>query len=337
MNISILDCTLRDGAHLVNGIFGEKNKSIILKSLVDASIDIIEIGFIMGEVYNLDSVYYPSITDAEKSIKTEMGLGQSMFSVMIRPDKFNLDYIIEYKNIVSLIRLAFYYDDLELTINFAIELSKNGYKVSLNPINTPSYSSLQLMELIGKANSIKPYAFSIVDTIGSLNNDNLNHILKIVNKNLDKDIVLGIHLHQNRNAAEHLAQSFMSYKHNRENIIIDSTITGFGRTPGNLPTESLVYNVEQMGLRKYNPLPLFHVIDEVIAEYKKRNLQWGYDPLYYYSGVYGVDRTYAEYFLSVTGSYEISLELISKISNLTAKIRFNKIIAMELLEYEKNS
>ena len=40
-DIKILDCTLRDGGHIVDGKFGEDTIKYILKKLVEAQIDII--------------------------------------------------------------------------------------------------------------------------------------------------------------------------------------------------------------------------------------------------------------------------------------------------------
>ena len=54
MNIKILDCTLRDGAHVNKGLFGLKEIRNIIKNLVDAKIDIIEIGFLQDIVNNKD-------------------------------------------------------------------------------------------------------------------------------------------------------------------------------------------------------------------------------------------------------------------------------------------
>ena len=42
----ILDCTLRDGAYLVDKKFGDNTIHGIISGLEDANIDIIEIGFL---------------------------------------------------------------------------------------------------------------------------------------------------------------------------------------------------------------------------------------------------------------------------------------------------
>ena len=54
-DIQILDCTLRDGAHLNGGNFGRKVLVETISDLVQANVDIIEVGFFDNEDQNRDS------------------------------------------------------------------------------------------------------------------------------------------------------------------------------------------------------------------------------------------------------------------------------------------
>ena len=47
--VRILDCTLRDGAYVVDKFFGENVIQGIIGGLVKSKIDIIEIGFLQNE------------------------------------------------------------------------------------------------------------------------------------------------------------------------------------------------------------------------------------------------------------------------------------------------
>ena len=44
--IKVLDCTLRDGAYVVNGNFGEERINGIIETLNSAGVDIIELGWL---------------------------------------------------------------------------------------------------------------------------------------------------------------------------------------------------------------------------------------------------------------------------------------------------
>ena len=48
---------------------------------------------------------------------------------------------------------------------FVKSVKEKGYQVFCNPINIMGYTDAQLLQIIDKVNQIKPYAFSIVDTL----------------------------------------------------------------------------------------------------------------------------------------------------------------------------
>lgn len=47
-HVKVLDCTLRDGAYLVNKHFGDKTIVGMVEGLVEAKIDIVELGFLQN-------------------------------------------------------------------------------------------------------------------------------------------------------------------------------------------------------------------------------------------------------------------------------------------------
>lgn len=57
----LLDCTLRDGGHLVSGVFGKEVMQGIVQNLVDSNIDIIELGFLWPQKCNEDTARFYSI------------------------------------------------------------------------------------------------------------------------------------------------------------------------------------------------------------------------------------------------------------------------------------
>ena len=65
-NIRLLDCTLRDGCHINGGIFGKRVIIETINDLVQANVDIIEVGFLDNREHNEDSSYYSSIEEVKK-------------------------------------------------------------------------------------------------------------------------------------------------------------------------------------------------------------------------------------------------------------------------------
>ena len=67
-HIRLLDCTLRDGGHIVQGKFGETVIKNIIERLVEAGVDIIEVGFLWDSVYEADTARYYNIADVKRKI-----------------------------------------------------------------------------------------------------------------------------------------------------------------------------------------------------------------------------------------------------------------------------
>ena len=57
-NIKLLDCTLRDGAHLNGGNFGRRTIEEIILDLVGAKVDIIEVGFFDNKQRDANHTYF---------------------------------------------------------------------------------------------------------------------------------------------------------------------------------------------------------------------------------------------------------------------------------------
>ena len=64
-NITLLDCTLRDGGRIIDCKFEDKTISNISKDLVSAGIDIIEIGFLRDDSlveYKGNSTFFTEVS-----------------------------------------------------------------------------------------------------------------------------------------------------------------------------------------------------------------------------------------------------------------------------------
>jgi 4-hydroxy 2-oxovalerate aldolase len=80
-------------------------------------------------------------------------------------------------------------------------------------------------------------------------------------------------------------------------IVIDGSLLGMGRVPGNLCIEQMMdYMNEQFGA-SYALEPVYDAIDDYIAPIKLRE-PWGYAIPYALSAKYHLHRTYAEYLMS---------------------------------------
>lgn len=172
-----------------------------------------------------------------------------------------------------------------------------GYKVFINPVNNNVYSDQQYIEVLQKVNELHPYGFSIVDTFGVMRVSDLSHRYYLVENNLLPDITIGVHLHENLGLAYSLAQHITQIASPKRSIVIDGSLLGMGRVPGNLCIEHIMdYMNDQYGTA-YATEPIYDAIDDYIAPIKAAN-PWGYAIPYALSAKYNLHRTYAEHLIN---------------------------------------
>jgi 4-hydroxy 2-oxovalerate aldolase len=296
-NFKILDCTLRDGGHVNDFNFGEGNIKKIIKGLINSNIDLIELGFLMNGNHNKNQTLYNTVSEAE--INLQDITTNKEFCLMIRPDWYDINQLEKCTSKVKSIRFAFYQKDLELTLHQARIARNYGYDVYLNPVNVFSYSDAELENILKSLNNFKPKAVSIVDTFGSMLPEDLIKLFKIFSNNLNKDITLGLHLHENLSISLALAIEFIELIGNSRNAIIDSSILGMGRIPGNLCSELIMNYLNIKGIGKYNLSSIYELISDPISEIKNQ-IPWGYMPAYAITAYLKIHRSYAEYMLEQT-------------------------------------
>ncbi|EGA8542871.1 4-hydroxy-2-ketovalerate aldolase [Campylobacter coli] len=325
--IKILDCTLRDGAHVNKGNFGKENILLILQKLAEANIDLIEVGFLQNAIFDKDSSIFDSIEYIDEVLE-EINKVKSSFGVMLRTDRCDFEKIKKTKNI-DFIRMALYKEHLKDIKKYTSKAKDLGYSVYLNPISVTKYSLGEIKNILQELVVLHPEGISIVDTFGSLTNEEFSKFLLLFDEIIPSDIEIGIHLHENLSSSLSLAlQAIKTLSH--RNIIIDSSVLGMGRIPGNLPTELLVSHLQNS---HYHIDSLYSLID-IIREYKKIN-EWGYNPIYVHSAVINIDRTYPEYFFEQGFSTYDNIKLQKLVKANGYGEKFNSTYAQEIIsKYE---
>ena len=144
--ISLLDCTLRDGGYLNDWEFGHDNIVNIFERLVSAEIDIIEIGFLNeSREYDTNRTIFP---DAVSVNRTFDGLskGRSMIVGMIDYGTCGIGQMIPAgESFMDGIRVIFKKEKKEGAIAFCRQVKALGYKVFAQAVSITSYNDAELM------------------------------------------------------------------------------------------------------------------------------------------------------------------------------------------------
>ena len=327
-NIQMLDCTLRDGGYCNEWRFGFDNVRKITHGLQKAGIEIIECGFITNTVsYDPDVTRYTNVEDIAKIIP-ENRQGK-IFVAMMNYGEYNIDDL-SYNdgNSIDGIRVAFHKKDMQAAMDLCHQIKAKGYLVFVQAMVSLAYSDEEFLTLIQRANELNPYAFYIVDSFGMMKGKDLTRIFYVVEHNLNEDIWIGFHSHNNMQLAYSNAQQLTRVQTSR-NLIMDSSIYGMGRGAGNLNTELFMEYLNENAGKKYQLKPILTLIDEILNEFYQRNY-WGYSLPNYISAVHNAHPNYAGYLddkktLTIEGMNDIF-----DLMNEDKKVSFDKEYIEEL-------
>ncbi len=333
-DLMLLDCTLRDGGYVNEWKWGFNTARDIIQALVKAKVDVVEVGFLR----NVDE-YNPNISVCNRIEELNRLLpentGNTMFSGMAMRSNYDIDKLSQYSGVgIEMIRITAHDYDIEEGMDFAKEVKEKGYKLSINPINIMGYSDSRILWIIDQVNKIQPYQFSIVDTFGSMKRRDLDRIVSIVDNNLDRNIRLALHLHENMALSCSLSQKFVD-KHLNRPVAIDGSLMGMGRIPGNLPIELIADYLNEYADKAYDIDYMMDAIQDYIAPIKGTP-GWGYTPAYFLSARFNLHRNYAEHYLKKGDLTNRDINHILARIDSTKKTAFDKDYADRLYEEYKD-
>lgn len=287
MNIELLDCTLRDGAYIVNSEFGTTAIKGIIKKMQDANVDIVECGWLKDFPHKEGSSYYHLPQDIDRYLLAKDK--NSLLVAMIDWNRYDVSCLpemdAEHKTIDA-IRIVFPHDHFAEGIEVGKAIKAKGYKIFFQASNTLEYSDEDLKILAEAANGVAPEGLSVVDTFGAMYREDLTRIVTVLHRYLNKDIKIGFHSHNNQQLSFALTMDFIEYfKRTERNIIVDSSLCGMGRGAGNTPTELIANYLNKQFHGNYNMNVIMDAID-VYMQHFQENFQWGYSIPYLIAGMY---------------------------------------------------
>lgn len=244
-NISVIDCTLRDGGYLNNWDFDDEFVCSTLRVLIQAKVDIIECGFasqVSGK--NDKGTNYKSIEKINDFLKKNLlNVCDSKFALMVRFGEYlpeNLPFCDKKENVVSVIRVMLHKDEVNNAVGYINKIIEKGYEVHIQPTIISHYTNDEIIQMLNGFRGVNYSSIALVDTFGALNNNDVEKIALVFDKYANESSALSIHCHNNLSLAQQNAVVFSEVVSNNRNVCIDSSINGLGRAGGNIATESLL-------------------------------------------------------------------------------------------------
>ncbi len=335
-NVSILDCTLRDGGYINDWRFGKEAIDYILRKLVYSGIELIEIGFIKNTDFDENRTVYPNVELMNQAIPNIPHDGTKFIGMVDMSNPVPMDSIpYRDRNGIDGIRVIFKQDRIDLGFEYAKDISKKGYLTMIQLVSTDTYSDSELVDVIKKFNSISPYAVYIVDSLGVLKKKDFMRMVYIMDHNLDGNISLGYHSHNNLQQARGNAESFVELGLKR-NIIADACVFGMGRGAGNLNEELFADYLNENYGKQYRIEPMLEIIDEYLNEIYRNNF-WGYSLPFYLSAKNKVHPNYAKFYHEKGTLTEKAFNELLKTISIEDSHVFNKELANKYyIQFMKN-
>ena len=283
-NAQLLDCTLRDGAYLIDKKFGDNTIHGIIRGLVQARMDYIEIGFLQDDGFGEGKTVFRNSADAARFVPADKGVSQ--FTVLADYSRFSVENLDDRReDSIDAVRECFFKHERYDAIAACHKLKAKGYQVFVQPVDILGYTDAQILELIELVNQLEPYCVSIVDTFGSMYEEDLRRVYSLIDHNLVSTVKIGFHSHNNMQLSNALSQAFLRMASGKRQVIVDGTISGMGRGAGNTPTELIAqYMVAKLGYN-YDMDALLDIIDGYMDNIRAR-CTWGYTTPYFIAGCY---------------------------------------------------
>lgn len=278
--IKLLDCTLRDGGFINDWEFGHDNIVNIFERLISSGVDALEIGFLdERRPFDRNRTIMPDTKSADR-IFGRLDKGNAMIVAMIDYGACGIENLSPCgESFIDGIRVIFKKHVMKEAISFCHEVKRLGYQVYVQAVSITSYSDREMLDLIELVNELNPYALSIVDTYGLLHQDNLLHYFELLNHNLNQEIGIGYHSHNNFQLAYSNSIEVLREPANRT-LLIDASLYGMGKSAGNLPLELIAMYMNTSCGGNYDTAQMLEAIDINIMPFFRKS-PWGYNLFFY--------------------------------------------------------
>lgn len=335
-NAKVLDCTLRDGAYLVDKTFGDPVIKGIIDGLVKSKIDFIEIGFFQDDGFGPGKTVFKNSEDAKRFIPQNKEGCE--FTVLADYSRYNvLENLDKCRNdSVDAVRECFFKHERYDALKYCKHIKELGYKVFVQPVDILGYTDSELLEFIEEVNKIEPYSLSIVDTFGSMYQEDLHRIFELIDHNLISTCKIGMHSHNNMQLSSALTQEFLRLSSTRRDCVIDGTICGMGRGAGNTPTELIIQYMNTHMDYDYNVDTFLDIIDNYMDNIRTR-CTWGYSTPFFIAGCYSAHVNNIAYLMKKNSIRSKDIRYILNKIGATARKRYDyDLLEKTYIDYLKS-
>lgn len=332
-NISLLDCTIRDGGYLNNWEFTDEEVLNCYQAVTGAGYEYFEIGFRTNKkiLENKGKWCYSNEEDINNICKEYKGckiavmakVGTMTINDFIKKDQSNITMVrvlLARCTLDNGIKKSYYnISDIIKAKKLCQQLIDYGYEVCMNFSCGDIINDDEIKIIASQFHNVKIKALYLADTYGGFNTINLPIQLHKFYSEFNKfgsNISFGFHSHNNNENA--LDKTKTAIFHGC--TMIDSCIGGLGRGAGNLKSEqfiSYLYTNKAEYIQNFSQLIVFY--DKYMLSKKEycENKYIKSHPYYMIAGVLSLHPDYINEILPMNTSVLNDIELIVKLDKYT--------------------
>lgn len=278
--IKLLDCSIRDGGLINKWQFSDALVRATYEADCAAGVDYMELGYKASKSQFDPKVFGKWRFCDEEDVKRVLGdvrPGPTKLACMVDIGRVDEKDLLPAKDSVfSMIRVACYVKDIDKAIALADLCLDKGYEASVNMMAVSTNLEKDIDEaLVELARTQIPYVY-VVDSFGSMFSEDVTFLMKKYLAALPGKTI-GIHTHNNRQLA--FANTIQAIIDGAN--ILDASVYGIGRGPGNCTLELLLTFLKNP---KFNVRPVLQLIEDHYLALSNE-IEWGYILPYMITGV----------------------------------------------------
>lgn len=279
--LKVLDCTIRDGGLVNDHLFEDGFAKAIYDACVAAGVDYLEMGYKASKkLFSRDKCGAWKFCD-EDDLRRIVGDNPTPLKLTAMADAgksdWHTDILPKKDSVLSMIRVAFYANQVPEAVDMIKDAADKGYEVSANLMAVSTVSETELDQALEVIAQTPASVLVVVDSYGSLYAEQIELLVKkyqAFGQQTGKEV--GIHAHNNQQLA--FANTIEAIIHGANRV--DASMAGLGRGAGNCPMELLIGFLRNP---KFHIRPIYQVIQEHLLPLS-RQVEWGPYPQYNITG-----------------------------------------------------
>ena len=319
-DVTVLDCTLRDGGYYNDWDFSLPLVRDLLLGLDRAGVDIVELGYRSTAATGFFGLFkycneklmrpllpseprahYAFMIDSKEFAKDADTVDAAALRAVVPPASSSIFKWCRVATHPSGILAARQQTDL---------LKELGYDVALNVMGISELQDSSLRDVVSQVDPRLIDVLYLADSYGSLTPDGTLSKLKVIRSAYSGRI--GVHMHENQGLA--LANTSAAIEDGVD--FVDATVAGMGRGAGNLRLEQLLLSMFfRSGRTDLHPAALLPALREHFLPLQAKH-GWGWDFSYMLSGLVGIHPTYCQE-LKTGSRYELE-EVVAILESIPA-------------------